>query len=175
MAKMNVQFHATLEDIYDFIVDMFSRKYIIKGIIIFPEFEIHDITEDIIMEDIKSYDIFCISKYEIIDIKSYKEFCKNRSNTIGIDIGTRKPSQTSITEMIMWIGSDNEIDSDFKKIINKFKRSMHRGAWGVCPGPNPEKYFYKNHLYTERAKIAYRQGVKLCAYGGWTYFELPDD
>ena len=76
MAKMNVQFHATLEDIYDFIVDMFSRKYIIKGIIIFPEFEIHDITEDIIMEDIKSYDIFCISKYEIIDVKSYKEFCK---------------------------------------------------------------------------------------------------
>ena len=80
-----------------------------------------------------------------------------------------------MTEMIMWISSEIDIDADFKKIINKFKGSMHRGAWGIGPGPNAKKVFYKNHLYTERAKIAYEKGIKLCAYGGWTYFELPND
>lgn len=41
---------------------------------------------------------------------------------------------------------------------------MLRGAWGVGSNPNSEKYFYKNHLYTENAQKAYEQGVKLCGY-----------
>ena len=173
MARMNVQFHATIEDIFDFLVNMLNMKYYVKGTILFPDFECYSISEIVSVNDIKKYDRFFISKEIIEDASTYNEFVTKQINNIGIDIGSQK--EGTMTEMIMWICSENKIDSDFRKIINKFKKSMLKGAWGVGPKPNSEKYFYKNHLYTENAKKAYEQGVKLCAYAGSTYFELMNE
>lgn len=170
---MNLQFHATVEDIYDFIIDMLDKSYYIKGVNLFPDFETYDVEKGINVDEIEYYDRFYISKNEVEDADDYREFSSKRINTIGIDLGTRKPTESSMTEMIMWISAKDEIDPDFKRIINKFKRSMNRGAWGVAPGPMGGRFFYKNHMYTDRAKRAYEQGTKLCAYGGSVYFELP--
>jgi hypothetical protein len=134
----------------------------------------HDIHDDINILDFKKYNCFYVSKTRIEDVGDYKEFSLKQINMIGIDMGTQKTTESSMTEMIMWTGAEDEIDSDFKKVINRFKRTMHRGAWGMTPGHEKEKYFYKNHLYTDRARKAYEQGVKLYAYGGFVFFELPD-
>lgn len=170
MKQMNLQFHATYDDIYELINSIIIEcRYSIKGIMLFPKYTIEKYD---FHNEIKKYDYIVISKNSILEANNNYEFMRLQDNNLIIEIGIS--SSTEIKESSISIFSEGPIDSDFKKVINKFKKSMHKGAWGVGPNPNSARVFYKNHLYTERAKIAYEQGVKLCAYAGWTYFELSD-
>lgn len=170
MKQMNLQFHATYDDIYELINSIIvDYRYNIKGITLFPKYTIEKYD---FYNEIKKYDYIIISKNVILEANNNYEFMRLQDNNLIIEIGMG--SSTEIKESSISIFSEGELDSDFKKIINKFKRTMHKGAWGTGPNPNVEKFFYKNHLYTERAKIAYKQGVRLCAYAGWNYFELPN-
>lgn len=169
MSKMSIQFFATTEDILKFICDMKNNNYCVKAMIISPAFKLFDIDSNINKEQICKMDRVIISKSIIVTEDDFRNFMLMQDNNIVIEIG--KSTESSLSESRMWINSENEIDSDLKKIYNAFKRKMIKGAWGLAPDSD-DKYYYKNQMYTVDAKAAYDKGVKMLAYAGSTIFKL---
>lgn len=171
-----MQFHATLEDIHEFILSVIeNHNYEICGVIYFPYYTIEnvvgyiDITD---IENIKKYDYIVISKNDIPRANDNWNFMKLQNNNLFIDIG--KNDNGEIKESAISVFSETEIDSDWKRIINKYKRSLLKGAWVVDPDTN-KKAYYKNHKYTANAKLAYENGVKIHPIGGWNIYELTNE
>ncbi len=172
MKKISIQFHATCLDFSEFIIEMRKKEYIVYGLIFFPQFEIVEFTKIIKSTDIEKYNMLIISKSELQKEENYNTFIKKQDNNLGITIGNGPDD--GLYESAMWIWSESEIDPDFKKIINSFKKKMNRGAWILNPYNNAKDY-YKNHMYTDNAKLAYQQGVKIRPIAGCTLYELKKE
>ncbi|MBR4085963.1 MAG: hypothetical protein IKK33_16950 [Lachnospiraceae bacterium] len=173
MKTMSLQFHATIEDIYEFIIGVKDiQSYRICGITYFPNFTIENVEENMDVTDIKKYDYIVISKNRIPSAKNNYEFMKLQNNNLIIDIGTN--NSEGIKESVISVFSETEIDSDWRKLLNNYKKSLLRGAWVLNPGTNAKSY-YKNHKYTVNAKKAYESGVKICPIAGWNIYELTNE
>lgn len=168
-----MQFHATIEDIHEFILSVIgNHSYRVCGVAYSPYYTIEDIEGNIDIKDIKKYDYIVISKDSIPRADNNYNFMKLQNNNLFIDIG--KNNNKEIKESAISVFSETEIDSDWKRIINKYKKSMLKGAWVVNPDTN-KKTYYKNHKYTVNAKLAYENGVKICPIGGWNIYELTNE
>ena len=146
MSSTSLQFHATTYDIYKFVIELLGNsQYNACGIILSPKFKIYE---------------------------NYKDFSENQDNNIGILLGYNDTD--TIKESSMWIKSEDVIDKDFKKCINRFKNNLIKGAWIVNPYTG-DKAYYKNHKYTINAKKAYESGIKICPMAGWNIYELVSE
>lgn len=172
MKKINIQFHATYIDLFDFVMEMKKNKFIVVGLILFPQFEIIKINEKLDAFDIKKFNMIVISKLDIQKEDNYSTFLKKQDNNLLITIG--KELDDELYESSMGIWSELEIDPDFKKIITSFKKKMNRGAWVLNPYNNAREY-YKNHMYTNNARLAYERGVKIHPVVGWNLYELKNE
>lgn len=173
MSKMSLQFHGTTKDIYDFVVSFFEYKsYNLYGVIISPIFIIDNITTGSTIKEFGRYNMVVISKEKINICNNYKDFIFEQDNNLCITIGYN--NHDIIKESIMWIKSKDDIDKDWKKVINNFKKSLLRGAWVVNPN-NQNKTYYKNHKYTINAKQAYEKGTLICPIAGWNKYELVSE
>ena len=172
MKKVNIQFHATHDDLYEFIMEMKKKQYTVFGVILFPQFNILSISENIETSEMMVLDMIVVSKKAISKTDNYRDFMKNQDNNLVITAG--KEVDYKLYESSMGVWSELEIDSDYKKIINSFKKKMNRGACVLNPYSNIKKY-YKNHLYTCNAKKAYEKGVKICPVAGWNEYELTNE
>lgn len=173
MKTINMQFHATIEDIHKFILSVIENdNYRICGIKYFPNFTIENVEENMDVADIKKYNYIVISKNIIPSAKNNYDFMKMQNNNLVIDIGTNDNGE--IKESAISVFSETEIDSDWKRVINNYKKSLLKGAWVVNPNTNAKAY-YKNHKYTANAKKAYESGVKICPVAGWNIYELTNE
>ena len=171
MKKTSIQFHATYDDLYEFALKMINNKYVVIGLAITPKFEVQTLKPSLKAVDFNELDMVIISKTTIQIKDEYKEFINNQTNILGITVG--KNYDNKIIESIMWSTNNEEIDSEWKKIINNFKKHCNKGAW-VVNSYNNAKIFDKSHLYTDLAKEAYNHGIKLCAFAGWNVYELDE-
>lgn len=172
MKKTSFQFHATSVDIHSFVVEMIGKGFFTSGIKTYPVFEIFlDITM-MTPKEINDLDMIFISKSKITIVDNYKEFIAKQDNNIGITVGKERDGK--LFESTMWIYSESEIDSDLMKYIKNFKKKLNRGAWLKSPFSNQRKYF-KNHMYTTNAKIAFENGIIICPIAGWNTYELTDN
>lgn len=170
---MNMQFHATIEDIHEFILNVIgNHSYKICGVRYFPDFTIENIMENMDTKDITKYDCIVISKNSIPSAENNYEFMKMQNNNLVITIGTNGAGE--IKESAINVFSETEIDSDWKKSINNYKKSLLKGAWVVNPNTKA-KVYYKNHRYTVNAKLAYEKGIKICPVAGWNIYELTNE
>ena len=172
MKKMVIQFHATHDDLLRFVLEMIKNGWKIGGIILFPEFSIKCVTEDLNASDINDFDMIIISKKLIQTADSYEDFINNQDNNLGITVGKEKDDK--LFETSMWTYTELEIDPDWKKMINLIKKRMNRGAWVINPY-NKNRKFDKSHMYTDDAKMAYEKGVKICPIAGWNIYELTNE
>ena len=172
MKRISIQFHATCFDLFEFIIEMKKNSFSVCGLILFPQFEIKKITEELEAYDIKKFNMVITSKLDIQNEDSYGSFIKKQDNNLIITIG--KESDDELYESSMEIWSELEIDSDLKKYITSYKKKMNRGAWVLNPYNNSRKY-YKNHMYTINARLAYERGVKIYPVAGWNLYELKNE
>ncbi len=172
MVKLSIQFHATYIDLFEFVIEMYKNSFSVCGLILFPRFEIIKINEELETCDMKKFNMIIISKLDIQNEDSYDSFIKKQDNNLLITIG--KESNDELYESSMGIWSEFEIDSDFKQYITSFKKKMNRGAWVLNPFNNSRKY-YKNHMYTNNARIAYERGVRILPIAGWNLYELKNE
>lgn len=173
MNKLSLQFHATIKDIYAFVNDILRcGTYYVCGVSLNPKFKLEDISTESGISDFKRYEMIVVSKDSIVHCDDYKGFVCNQENNLGITVGYN--DNDILKESTMWISSQNEIDDEWKGIINKYKRSLLKGAWVVNPNTNVRTY-YKNHRYTTSAKEAYEKGVKICPIAGWNIYELTNE
>lgn len=171
MKKTNIQFHATHIDIFDLVTEM-NNKFKIGGIVLFPKFEMIKFRPNFDPSDIGKLDMIVISKFDIPDEDSYRSFMKKVDNSLLITIG--KETDEKLYESSIGIWSETEIDPDFKKVITSFKKKLNKGAWVLNPNNNARKY-YKTHMYTNNAKLAYEKGIKILPVAGWNLYELKND
>ena len=170
--KTSIQFHATNFDFFEFVSEMKNKDYKICGIKLFPGFELKMDFKELKPIDINDMDMIFISKSNIPIADNYKEFIAKQDGNLGITVG--KESDGKLLESAMWMFTESEFDPDLKKIMTAFKKRMIRGAWLKSPINNTKTYF-KNHLYTLNAKLAYENGVTICPIAGWNVYELKNE
>lgn len=169
MKRINIQFHATNADIFDFVLMMLNKDYKACGIRMFPKFEITLITKELNLQEINTFDMIIISKTNIQTATCYRDFISMQNNNIGITVG--KESNGKLFESSLWVFSEKDIDLAWKREINELKKKMIKGAWVNVPNTN-KRFFYKNHLYTNNAKLAYESGTIICPMAGWNTYDL---
>lgn len=170
VSKINLQFHAMPEDIYNFINNLLQdKRYTACGLILFPEFAAKSITDELTIDDLKKYDMVVISTQEIRYSDNYRDFMRSQDNNLGITIGHQ--ADNKLNESGMWVFSEHEIAQVWKTIIGRFKRSLLKGAWVVNP-VSGNRGFYKNIRYTVNAKKEYENGMEICPIAGWNRYEL---
>lgn len=168
MKKINFQFHATTEDFCTFFKTFVNENYYMYGVVTCP-FSITNINvNSITVAELDQYNIFVISQNDICLYTDYKSFINNQNNNLVIEKGFN--NNNKIVESRIWIYSDDEINTIWKRYIRKFKSTMEKGLW--CENPdNQQKIFYNNHMYTKKVKLAFINGVVLCPIvGNNTYF-----
>jgi len=170
VSKINLQFHATTKDIFEFVFNMlYNEQYIACGVILFPSFELENISIDSNINDFNRYDMIVISTKKITFCDNYREFMSKQDNNLGITVGHEEGDK--LKESSMWVYSDTLIDQAWKEIINKYKKSLLKGAW-VVNLVTKKKSFNKNHRYTVSAKHAYENGTQICPIAGSNIYEL---
>lgn len=169
MKRINIQFHATTDDFVNLINEMLTNTYKVWGGISFPEFEVIKITNKVTRDELGKFDMLIVSKCELQETDDRKQFLKMQDNNLGITVG--KESEDKLFESCMWIWSESDIDKEFKQIINAFKKKMNKGAW-VFNTRNNAREYYDKHLYTDRAKLAYENGIEIHPIAGWNLYEL---
>ena len=168
MKSINAQFHAANSDLLKFILEMKSKNFYVCGIRLF-DFEIVNITDDLNGKTVNELDMVFVSKNAFTKSDTYEDFVKAQDNNLQLSIGKEKDGK--LFESSLSVTSVNEIDPDWKKIINKLKRSMNRGAW-VKNTKTGAREYYKNHMYTDNAKRLYENGITICPVAGWNEYEL---
>ena len=157
MKSINAQFHAANSDLLKFILEMKNKNFYVCGIKLF-DFEIVNITDDLNEKAVN-----------FTKADTYEDFLKAQVNNLQLSIGKEKDGK--LFESSLSVTAVDEIDPDWKKIINKLKRSMNRGAWVKNPKTGTREY-YKNHMYTDNAKQLYENGITICPIAGWNEYEL---
>ncbi|MBQ9994531.1 MAG: hypothetical protein IJP17_07455, partial [Clostridia bacterium] len=132
MKTMSLQFHATTQDIYEFIIKVLkNNNYKICGVKYLPQFTVETELDVILTLDLKRYDCIVISNRAISCANNTYEFMKLQNNNLVIDIGT--DDNRILKESAISVFSEQEIDPDWKKIINAYKKCLLKGAWVVNP------------------------------------------
>ena len=168
MKSMQTQFHAANSDLLKFILEMKNKNFYVCGIKLF-DFEIVNITDDLDEKAVNELDMVFVSKKAITPAETYNDFIKAQDNNLQLSIGKEKDGK--LFESSLSVTAVDEIDPDWKKIINKLKRSMNRGAWVKNPKTGAREY-YKKHMYTDNAKKLYENGIAICPVAGWNEYEL---
>ena len=171
MKSIQAQFHAANADLLKFILEMKSKNFYVCGIRLF-DFEIVNINDDLDEKAVNELDMVFVSKKAITSAETYNDFIKAQDNNLQLSIGKEKDDK--LFESGLSVTSVDEIDPDWKKIINKLKRSMNRGAWVKNPKTGARE-FYKDHMYTDNAKLLYKNGITICPIAGWNEYGLTNE
>lgn len=168
MKKTSVQFHITIKEMMLFIEEIVSTNELkCYGYIYFPENQIIEIMT-FSLEEIKKYNEIWISHTEKNLSLSEKDILSSRGGDLIIHLG--KDDGQELVESAMGVVAEEEIDSLWKRAINRFKKKMLKGAYVVTP--SGIKKYYPNLWYSVGAKEAYDKGVIIKPIAGWNHYEL---
>ncbi|MBE5931936.1 MAG: hypothetical protein E7263_00760 [Lachnospiraceae bacterium] len=166
MSSTSLQFHATTDDIYKFVIELLGNsQYNACGIILSPKFKIIEFDKLCDFHAFEKFEMIFISKEQINFYENYKDFSENQDNNIGILLGYNDAD--TIKESSMWIKSEDVIDKDFKKCINRFKKNLIKGAWIVNPYTGDKAYYkiinillmQKKHMKAELKYVLSLDGI----------------
>lgn len=171
--QMNIQFHAKKREIFDFVRDVIDENNIkAYGIVLFPDYKAEEITN---FDDAKVFEyrfiILCHSEPEIGSCEQYYEYLKQENGDLVISLGTDDGAE--LVESAMGVVYNDHIDMLWKRIINKFKKVLIRGAYVVTP--DGKSGYYPKHGYTIGAQEAYEKGVAIKPIAGWNYYMLQKE
>lgn len=169
---MNIQFHAKKREIIKFIRNIVDENKVKAfGIVLFPEYEAEEIINFDNQKVLKyNFIILCHDKIEIDNSKNFDKYLKQVNGDLIISLG--KDDEVELVESSMGVVYNDNIDLLWKRIINKFKKNLIRGAFVVTP--NGKSGYYPKHGYTIGAKEAYERGVIIKPIAGWNHYFLKN-
>ncbi len=170
MRKTGVQFHITMKEMTLFLEEiMRENKLKCYGYIYFPEHQIVEINA-FSTEEIKKYNEVWISREGKDFSLSSKDILTSRGGDLIIHLG--KDDGEELSESAMGVVAEEEIDLLWKRVINRFKRKLLKGAYVVSP--SGMKGYYPNLRYSAGAKEAYDNGIVIKPVAGWNHYELVE-
>ncbi len=175
MKKIMIQFHATLEELVEYINAVNSEFGLFMVMMVVRPFALKIVDGAMSVEDLKiNGDIRTVFLKEKPDIaaSSQNEFYDLNPGSIGLHIG--RVTEEGLEESALAFMSD---DKDKAVMASKFaswlKKMTKAGAIAVNP-VNGVEANVSSHRYTEGAKSMYDQGVKILPVAGNSFYKLPD-
>lgn len=175
MKKVMIQFHATLEELVEYINSSHSEFGLFMVMMVGKPFTLNEVDGEISVDDLKldgDIRVFFLKEKPNISAASQNEFYDLNPGSIGLHIG--RMTEEGLKESALSFMSD---DKDKASLANKFasrlKKITKSGATAVNP-VNGAKANVRSHRYTEGAKSMYDQGVKILPVAGNSLYELSD-
>lgn len=167
MAKFNFQFHAKHDELIDFVIKSANDYNLYIGLThlssqfhceVFDNQNFDSFPKEILGSD----EIILFQSRPIMGADNDYQFTKDNPDALHILVGA--DDGKILKESNLGAISDDETVAFWKKVIRPFKKSMLKGAWVMSPISGAKGY-HNNRYYTEQAKTAYDNGVKICAFG----------
>lgn len=175
MKKIMVQFHATQEELVEYINSVNSEFGLFMTMMVLRPFALNKMDGEMSVDDLMfDGDIRIIFTKEepIITTSSPNEFYDANLGSVGLHIG--RLTEEGLKESALAFMSD---DKDKAAMANKFasrlKKMTKAGAIAVNP-VNGAEANVRSHRHTKRAKLMYDQDIKILPVAGNSFYKLPD-
>lgn len=175
MKKITIQFHATLDEIIEYINEMSTEFGLTVTIMRLKPFGLELATQQLLAEKLPSNSdirIFFAKATPTIEASSPNKFYDMNPGIIGLHIG--QLTDLGLKESAFSFMSDEQEKIDLaNKLASKLKRITKAGVFAINP-KNGAEAALRSHRYTEGAKSLYDTGVKILPLAGNSFIKLCD-
>lgn len=173
MKKIMIQFHATIEELVEYVNIVRSEFELVVTLMILRPFAIREIEGDLSVEDLNvdsDIRIIFTSWVPSLGASSPNNFYDLNPGTIGLHIG-QLTEQRLKESALAFISDDEEKAAIANKLASRLKKITKAGAIAVNPINGAESNA-RSHRYTAGAKAMYDNGIKILPVAGNSFFKL---
>jgi len=178
MKSISIQFHATTEELLNFIVSASSELGLIMTMMILRPFNLKivegGLTHSELASKLKEGDLRLVlsTNSPSIDSTSPNSFLDKNPGSIVLDFG--RLSDLGLGESALsFISDEKDKISIANKVASRLKKITKTGVIAVSP-INGAEVKIPSHRYTEGAKLGYDEGIKILPIAGNNLYKLPD-
>jgi hypothetical protein len=175
MKKIMIQFHATLEELVEYMNSVGSDFGLNTTMMILRPFTLKEVDGELSVDDLKhNGDVRIIFTKERpnINASSPNKFYDLNPGTVDLDIG-QLTSESLKESALAFMSDDKDKMAVANKLASRLKKVTKAGAIAVNPDNGAEANA-RSHRYTEGAKAMYADGVKILPVAGNCFFKLAD-
>lgn len=175
MKKIMIQFHATTEELVEYVDLIRSEFGLVVTLMVLNPFSVKKVEGELLVDVFGINDnirIIFTSKEPSMGASSPNNFYDLNPGTIGLHIG-RFTEQGLEESALAFMSDDKEKAATAKKIASRLKKITKAGAIAVNP-VNGAEANARSHRYTVGAKSMYDDGVKMLPVAGNSFFKLSD-
>ncbi len=175
MKKIMIQFHATLEELVEYINSVSSEFGLFVTVMLLRPFALKEIDGELSVEELSvdgDIRIILTTQKPSMDVTSPNNFYDLNQGTIGLHIG-RLTVQGLKESALAFMSDDKEKAAIANKVASRLKMLTKAGAIAVNPISGAEASA-RSHRYTVGAKAMYDDGVKILPLAGNSFFKLAD-
>lgn len=173
MKKNVIQFHATPEELFEFIRCLRSETSFSLAIIGWKPFALRLIgkSEDFDFSGLNNIErktslrIVLSNQESLVSADSEGRFYDNNPGCVTIDIGECSPAGLG-ESALSFIASDLDAIKFVNKVVSKLKKMTTAGVIAVNPNTGANGKI-RTHRYSQGAKTLSDNGVKLLSLTGW--------
>lgn len=173
MKKIMIPFHATLEELVEYVNSISSEFDLAITLLVLRPFSVMEAGHELSTQDL-SIDgdtrIILTNGKPSLDASSPNNFYDLNPGTIGLHIG-RLTEEGLNESALVFMSDDKERAAIANKISARLKKITKAGAIVVNP-VNATEANARSHRYTEGAKELYDDGVKILPVAGNSFFRL---
>lgn len=175
MKKIMIQFHATLEELVEYINSISSELGLFLTVMVLRPFALREIDGELLAEALSidgDIRIILTAQKPSMDATSPNNFYDLNQGTIDLDIG--RLTEYGLKESALgFMSGDKEKAAIANKVVSRLKKLTKTGAIAVNP-VNGAEANSRFHRYTEGAKALHDNGVKILPVAGNIFFKLTD-
>ncbi len=175
MKKIMIQFHATLEELVEYLNSVSSELGLVMTMMILKPFALNVVKGELSLDELaleRDIRILLTKAEPNLEGESPNKFYDLNPGTVDLDIG--KLSKIGLHESALsFMSDDKEKISLANKLASRLKKRTHAGAIAVNPVSGAEANA-RTHRYTDGAKAMYNDGVKILPVAGNCFFKLAD-
>ncbi|MFC4701777.1 hypothetical protein ACFO4O_16620 [Glaciecola siphonariae] len=175
MKKIMIPFHATLEELVEYIHSVSSELGLFITVMSLRPFELKEIEGKLSLDELsvdRDIRVLFSAKRPSLDASSSNRFYDSNQGVIGLHIG-RMTKQGLKESVLAFMSDDNKHVAMANKVASILKKATKAGAIAVNP-VNGAEANARSHRYTIGAKMLYEEGIRLLPLAGHSYFKLSE-
>lgn len=175
MKKIMIQFHATLDELVDYVNRISSELGLFVTVMALKPFSLREVDGELCVNTMSidgDVRIIFTTQKPSTDASTPNCFYDQNPGTIGLHIG-RMTEQGLKESSLAFMSDDNEKIAIANKAASKLKKITKSGVIAVNPVNGGEANI-RSHRYTEGAKDLYDEGVKILPLAGNSILKLSD-
>jgi hypothetical protein len=168
MPSMLVQFHASPEEVIDFL-NSFISGYEVLEVVYDPHFRLKKLVWLLSQQSSIERIAVCPARANMQAVSS-QDFARKNPDCLRVDVPRIEGGFLS-EGGIEFMSDDVVVSNQWKRIVNRFKRKTKSGAMAINPITG-DRGFVKSHRYTDAALKLQENGLKMKPLGGNSLYLL---